>query len=196
MGFIDLTAINTYKREKNRLSYKLTEITVVKKHGWKKKKYIQQFYFLCVKICSPLSKLVKATQNKWLKKISLSSISKYKRQWRLTYLECIQQGTYNGQEGAKQVHQASNQIKRKRNFPQPIWSQLLLVINSLGVRTLLDRNFNITSLLTWRLSWTSDVRGLKNTPYFYHQPKYCENTSETKTDESMQQFATVTVRLL
>ena len=40
MGFIDLTAINTYKRgkktkNKNRFSYKLTEITVVKK---KKKK--------------------------------------------------------------------------------------------------------------------------------------------------------------
>lgn len=36
MGFIDLTAINTYKkRKKNRLLYKLTEITVVKKHDWK-----------------------------------------------------------------------------------------------------------------------------------------------------------------
>lgn len=37
--FIDLTAINTYKKRerKNRFSYKLTEITVVKKHGWEKK---------------------------------------------------------------------------------------------------------------------------------------------------------------
>lgn len=32
MGFIDLTAINTYKKKKQ-FSYKLTEITVVKTHG-------------------------------------------------------------------------------------------------------------------------------------------------------------------
>ena len=70
------------------------------------------------KICSPLPETLEGnTEHVTLKKkkINRPPLSNIKGRESLSYLECIQRGTSNGQEGAKQVHQASNQIKEKQN---------------------------------------------------------------------------------
>lgn len=106
------------RERENRFSYKLTEITVVKKHGWEKKiKYIQQFYFLCVRICSPLpntqrqhrtSDLRREKRKKKKEKKNCPPLSNIKRRRALSYLECIKRGT--------STDQASNWIKRRYTF--------------------------------------------------------------------------------
>lgn len=107
-------------KNKNRFSYKLTEITVVKKKQKKQpwlKKYIQLFFLLslCQNLLTSSKEHVKATQKHVTIKINRPPLSNIKGRESLSYLECIKWGTSNEEGGQASASRIQIKITKKEN---------------------------------------------------------------------------------